>query len=425
MNGVALKAYFAKYRILLVVFVSVFGPATITALADNDASGVATYSIGGARLGYPILFLLPYLTILLAVTQEMGIRLALVTRKGLGDLIRENWGVRVSMVVFAGLLLANMGTVIADMAAVKTMSQLLGIPSIPMILVVILLTTLFITRGKYSNTQVIMLISSLFFLVYVFAAVRVKPDWELALTNLIWPHGVDFTPAYWRNYLIIGMGVLGTTVTPWGQFFISSFSSDKKIEPEKVKYSQLETYWGAFLTNFFSFFMIVATAATLFYNNIPLETGEQAAVSIQPFAGKLAGTLFAVGILNAGFMGLVTVSLSTAYAFSEFFGTSGSLDYDFKSSKTFYTIFILQLIISGLVVVIPGISLFSMVIATQALNAMILPLVFYFLIKLTSDVKLMKGKQNSPLQRNFTIACSAIILIAGVGAIILTLFPVL
>ncbi len=423
MQSASVKAFFAKYWKILLVFFSVFGPATITAFADNDASGVATYSIAGAKLGYPILFLLPYITILLGVTQEMGIRLAVVTRKGLGDLIRERWGVRVSLIVFTGLLLANLATVVTEMAAIKAVGAQIGIPAVPIILVFILVAILFITRGKYKHTQIIMLFACLFFLVYIFAAFKVKPDWQMALSNLIWPHGVDFTPAYWRNYLIIGLGVLGTTITPWGQFFISSFSFDKKIEAENVKYSQFESYWGAFLTDFFSFFMIVATAATLFYANIPLESAEEAAMAIKPFAGELAGTLFAIGILNAGFMGLVIVSLSTAYAFSEFFGTSGSLDYDFKTSKVFYLIFIGQLVVAGIIALIPAVNLFTLAVATQALNAMVLPLVFFFLIRLTSDTKLMRGKQNKPLQRNFTIACTAIILLASVGTLVLTFFP--
>ena len=151
-----------------------------------------------------------------------------------------------------------------------------------------------------------MLIACLFYLAYVFSAFKARPDWGLAVSNLLYPHGVAFTKGYLKDYLIIGMGVLGTTITPWGQFFISSFALDKKIEAGKILYSQLETYWGAFLTDFFSFFMIVATAAILFVNNIPLESGEQAALAIKPFAGELAGTLFAVGILNAGFMGIVS-----------------------------------------------------------------------------------------------------------------------
>jgi len=407
----------------LVIFISVFGPATITGMADNDASGVATYSISGARLGYPILFSLVLITILLAVTQEMGMRLTLITRRGLADLIREKYGVKVSLFIFVGLLIANMGTIIADLAAVKTTSSMLGFPAIPSVIAIILFTFLFVTKGDYKLTQGIMLVSCLFFLVYIFSAFKAKPDWSAALSNLVYPHGVAFTKEYLKDYLVIGMGVLGTTVTPWGQFFISSFAYDKKIEAGKIGYSQFETYWGAFLTDFFSFFMITATAATLYVRSIPLVSGEQAALAIKPFAGELAGTLFAIGILNAGFMGIVIVSLSTAYAFSEFFGLSGSLDTTYKQSRTFYILFLGQMLVAAVVIMLPGTSLFQLAIATQVLNAMTLPLVFYYLIKLTNNRTLMGKHVNSPFQKYFAVVSTIVIIIASVftlGAAILS-----
>ncbi len=404
------------------LFLSVFGPATITAMADNDASGVATYSIAGAQLGYPILFALVLITILLGITQEMGVRLTLTTGKGLGDLIREKYGVKASMFIFASLVIANLGTIIVDMAAIKTTSSMLNIPAVPVVIVMIVLIYLLATKGSYKLTQNIMLLSCVLYLAYIVSAFKAKPDWGLALSNLLYPHGVAFTPAYWKNYLIIGMGVLGTTITPWGQFFISSFTSDKKIDTSKIRYSQAETYWGAFLTDLFSFLMIVATAATLFVHNIALESGEQAALAIKPFAGELAGTLFAVGILNAGFMGIVVVSLSTAYAFSEFFGISGSLDTSYKQSKTFYILFLFQLIAAAIAIMLPGVSLFGLVIATQALNAMSLPLVFYYLIRLTDDKKMMKEFVNSAFQKYFTITFTVIIFIASIFTLAVTIF---
>jgi Mn2+/Fe2+ NRAMP family transporter len=374
---------------------------------------VATYSIAGATLGYPVLFLLLIITILLAITQEMGVRLSIISRRGLADQIRERYGVRAALVIFACLLISNIGTIIVDLAAVETTSQMLHIPTLPMLAAVVLISFLLITRGNYKITQNIMLFSCLFFLAYIISAAMAKPDWGLALSNLAYPHGVQMDPAYLRNYLVIGMGVLGTTITPWGQFFISSFSSDKKIEKTQVVYSQLETYWGAFLTNFFSFFMIIATAATLFLHHIPLQSGEQAALAIVPFAGKLAGVLFAVGILNAGFIGIITISLSTAYAFSEFFGVSGSLNDTFEGSKSFYILFLIQLLISSLIVMLPGISLFQVVMATQILNAVLLPLIFYYLISLTSSRKVMGDYANNRFQTYFSIACTVIILIAS------------
>ena len=291
----------------VMIFLAVFGPATITAMADNDASGVATYSVAGSTLGYPILFALGIITILLGVTQEMGMRLTLVTRRGLADLIREKFGLKVSIVIFLALLIANMGTVIGDMSAIRVTSSMLNLPAIPFLILVVLVVFLFVTRGNYKLTQTVMLLACFFYLFYIVSAVKAKPDWGMALSNLAYPHGVDFTATYMRSYLVIGLGVLGTTITPWGQFFVSSFAFDKKIEERNIAYSQFEAYIGAFLTDFFSFFMIVATAATLFVNKVVLVSGEQAALAIKPFAGELAGTLFALGILNAGFMGIVVV----------------------------------------------------------------------------------------------------------------------
>jgi Mn2+/Fe2+ NRAMP family transporter len=403
-------------RLLLIL--AVFGPATITAMADNDAGGVATYSIAGAKLGYPILFLLPIITILLGITQEMGMRLTIITRRGLADLIRERYGVRASMFMFGTLLLANIGTLVTELSAVKTTSTMFGISPLPAVIVIVIIAFVLITRGNYKITQSIMLLACGFFLVYIFSAIEAKPDWNLALSNLVYPHGVEFTSSYMKDYLIIGMGVLGTTITPWGQFFISSFAYDKKIEKGQVGLSQLETYWGAFLTDFFSFFMIVATAATLFVNHIVLDSGEHAAMAIAPFAGKIASQLFALGILNAGFMGLVIVSLSTAYAFAEFFGLSGSLDDTFKESKTFYILYIAQLLIATSFVILTNVSLFQIALVTQIINAVALPLVFYYLISLTSDRGLMGGYVNNLFQKNFAIISSFAIVIASVFTVI-------
>jgi Mn2+/Fe2+ NRAMP family transporter len=297
----------------------------------------------------------------------------------------------------------------------------LNLIATPAIILIVLISFFFIIKGNYKLTQGIMLFACLFYLAYIFSAVKAKPDWGMALSNLIYPHGVQFTPAYMRDYLLIGMGVLGTTITPWGQFFISSFAYDKKIEKGKVNYSQLETYWGAFLTDFFSFFMIVATAATLFVHGIPLVSGEAAALAIKPFAGNLASTLFAIGILNAGFMGLIVVSLSTAYAFAEFFGVSGSLDDSFKKSKTFYILFMLQLVIATAVVLIfTNVNLFNVAVITQTINAIALPPVFYYLIRLTSDKSLMGEFANNAFQKYFAIACTIIIIVTSVFTVAAT-----
>ena len=305
-------------------------------MADNDASGVATYSIAGAKLGYPILFPLVIITVLLGVTQEMGMRLTAdhPQRPGRPD-PREvrRQGVPVHL---RRLCHRQHGHHHRDLSAIKTTSAMLNLPPIPCVIVIVVVIFLVRHQGQLQadpeHHAALVACST-----WPTSSRPSRPSRIGAWRSATWSTRTASTlpRTTCSNYLIIGMGVLGTTITPWGQFFISSFAYDKKIEKGKINYSQLETYWGAFLTDFFSFFMIVATAATLFVNKIPLVSGEQAALAIKPFAGELAGTLFALGILNAGFMGIVIVSLSTAYAFSEFFGLSGSLDTSFKQSKTF------------------------------------------------------------------------------------------
>ncbi|EKE14026.1 MAG: natural resistance-associated macrophage protein [uncultured bacterium] len=352
----------------------------------------------------------------------MGVRVSLVTRKGLGDLIREFHGVGVSILIFSALFIANMGVIIVNMAAFKTTASILNLPAIPLIIFMIGLIFLFVIKGNYKLTQNIMLFASLFYLAYIFSAFKSNPDWNLAFKNLAWPQGINFNPEYWKNYIIIGLGVLGTTITPWGQFFISSFGLDKKTSTEKLKFSQIEAYWGAFLTDFFSFFMIVATAATLFVNKIVLIDGAQASWAIEPFAGKLAAILFAVGIMNAGFMGVVIVGLTTTYAFSEFFGLTGSLDAPYNKSKIFYSVFIGQIIIAFFIALLPVVDLFKIVVTVQILNAMALPPIFYFLIKFTNSPEIMGKYVNNKFQKWFAIGGTVVITLASLFTAIYTIF---
>lgn len=416
-----MKEFWKLFKRRFLLFLTVFGPATITAMADNDAAGVATYQSAGAVLGYPILFVLFIITFFLGITQEMGIRLAIVTRKGLGDLIREHYGVKVSVFIFACLFLANLGTIVVDVAAVKILSTLFHIPVLLSVITLISIAFIVVIKGNYKINQNIMLVVSVFYVAYIISAFKAKPDWGAAISNLIVPNGVPFTAEYLRNYIVIGLGVLGTTITPWGQFFISSFAFDKKIETNRLRYSQIETYMGAFITNFFSFFMVVATAATLFANNIPMESSEQAALAIKPFAGDIAMILFAIGVLNAGFMGIITVTLSTAYAFAEFFGLTGSLDATFNRGRAFYTIFVVQLAIAGIIAIIPSVSLLNLAVFSQGFNAMMLPFIFYYVIRLTNNKDIMGEHTNKPFQQNIAIGGTVLISIASILTLLFAL----
>lgn len=396
-----------KKRLLL--FLLVFGPATITAISDNDAAGVATYSLAGAQFGYSMLFVLFYVTLLLGITQEMGIRIAIVTGKGLGDIIREKYGIVVSMVVFLALSLANMGSIVANFAALKTTTAMFHIPTVPFMVLIIVFSFLFVSKGNYITNQRLFLLGMVLYFAYVISAVKGSPDWEKAFVSVFVPTDLKLS----GDFIFSAIAVLGTTITPWGQFFVQSYLLDKKISLEKLKYVQFETFFGAFLTNFFSFFMIVATAATLFAHKIPLTSGEEAALAIRPFAGELAGILFGVGLLNAAIMGIIIISLTTAYAFSEFFGLVGSLDVPFVKGKPFYIIFITQLIIACLIALIPSVNLFKIVLVTQSVNGILLPVIFYFLLNITNDKELMGRYTNKKWYNYFAIISSALIIIAS------------
>lgn len=398
----------------ILIFLAVFGPATITAISDNDAAGVATYSLAGSQFGYSILFILLIVTILLAVTQEMGVRIAMITGKGLGDLIRERYGIRVSMLVFLCLFIANQGTVIANFSALKAVTILLNIPSIPILIFFVILSIVLISKGNYKTNQRIFLVGMVLYFSYVISAFKAGPDWGLALKSIILPTNIILT----KEFVLASIAVLGTTITPWGQFFINSFVIDKKLHANRVKYVQLETFFGAFLTDFFSFFMIVATAATLFVNGIPLVSGEQAALAIRPFAGHLASVLFSLGLINAALMGILIVSLSTAYAFAEFFGVEGSLDAPLEKGKLFYGIFIFQVIIAFLVVCFPSISLFSIVFITQSVNGVLLPFIFFFLLKITNNKDLMGEHVNKPAYNYFVVIASIVIILAAIFTVV-------
>ncbi len=415
-----MRLWWSKYKRRLFLFFAVFGPATITAISDNDAAGVATYSLGGAQFGYSILFILIPVTILLAITQEMGIRIALVSGKGLGDLIRERYGIKITMVVFSVLMIANVGTIIANFAALKAALTMFSLPVLPLFIPIVIGIILFVAKGNYQTNQRIFLLSVVLYFSYVFSTLKVHVNWSQAFISMVNPAVIQFN----KEYIFAAIAILGTTITPWGQFFIQSYIIDKKLTVEKLKYSQIETYFGSVLTNFFSFFMIVATAATLFAFGIKLQSGEQAALAIKPFAGELASILFGVGFINAALMGIIIISLTTAYAFSEFFGYTGSLDAPFERGKIFYGIFIIQLLIGALVVLLPFISVFQIVFFTQSFNAVLLPFVFFFLLKFTNNKELMGMHINKKWYNIFAVGATIIIILAALFVLVSSLLGI-
>ena len=361
-----------KLRLLLIM--AVVGPGLITAFADNDAGGVATYSVAASQFGYSILTVLIPVTIVLMITQEIGSRIAVVTGKGLGDLIREKFGIRISLLIFSLLFIVNFGVIIQNLGGLKDALQFFHLNILIFLPLVLGFLFFFITKASYTKVERFFLFLIVFYFAYFFSAILAKPNWALVAKSLVIPQGkISF------DYLYTAIAVLGTTVTAWGQFFINSYVKDKKLTLDKLKYNRAEIYVGAFLTDIFSLFMMVAVAATIFQHGVVIKSAADAALAIQPFAGPLAGVLFAAGLLVAGFIGAAIVPLATAYAFSEFFGFEGSLDVTYSKSRLFYGFFLFQILLGMVVVMFPQIQLFQITLYADFLNGLFLPIIFFYL----------------------------------------------
>ncbi|KKP69759.1 Mn transporter [candidate division CPR3 bacterium GWF2_35_18] len=397
----------------IAIFLSVLGPGIIAANADNDAAGIATYTISGARYGYGLLFSLFIITFVLAVTQEMGTRIGVVTGKGLGGVIRERFGLKLTMLAMFFMAIANAGVIIADMAGIAESMELFGISKYIAVPIIVFILWLLLYKGSFKRAEKIFLALSGIYIVYIVTAFYTKPDWGEALTALVKPH-LQFD----RQYLLTLIALIGTTVTPWGQFFIQSYVVDKGIRLKHYAYERLEIFIGAFITDFFSFFVIVTAANTLFKNNIFVDTASQAALSLTPLAGHYASILFAVGFLNAGIMGASIVTLATAYAICEAFGFESGLDRNRKEAPIFYGIIITLLIGSGLIVLIPGLPLFRIMLLSQGLNGMLLPIILIYAYKIINDKKVMGEYKNSRIANIITLTALGLLVFASILVLI-------
>ncbi len=325
----------ASFFQTIFTFLRVAGPGIITGFADNDAGGVATYSVGASEFGHLILITIIPITVVLIVSQEIGARITMVTGKGLSDLIRERFGVRIAFFVFCLLFLVNLGVIIQNVSGLKSALELFGVD--PRIFLPLILAGLFLVllKGSFAKVQRFFLVLMLFYLTYLVSALLAHADWGAVFRATIIPEG-KISPAF----IYTAVAVVGTTVTVWGQFFISSYIKDKRGSKRHLSFQRWEIIIAGVLSNMFTFFIMVAVTETLYKNGVHIEGAADAALAIQPFAGKAAGVLFGVGLLIASILGCAIVPLATSYAFSEFFGHEGSLNIvRFKQGKLFYTFF--------------------------------------------------------------------------------------
>lgn len=396
--------WIASQRRRLILALAIVGPGLITAFADNDAAGVATYSVSAATFGYRILIIIIPMMILLAVTQEIGARIAIVAKKGLADLIRERFGVRIAISMYLLLFIVNMTVVVQDIGGIKSALVLFGLNPSIFLPTIVLVLFLFIAIARYTTIERFFFLLIAFYVTYIISAFLAGPNWQQATQSLFVPQG-KFSP----QFIYTAIAVLGTTVTAWGQFFINSYVKDKRLTTDHLKYNRVEIYLSSALTNAVCFFIIVAVATTLYMNRIPITGAADAALAIRPFAGDFAGVLFGIGLLVAGIIGCVIVPLTTAYAFSEFFGFSGSLDEDFRKSRLFYITLLIQLVLGTIVVMLPRVSLFAITLIANFVNGAILPIIFFFLYQFANNERIMGYYRNNRFQ-NILLTGSAIII---------------
>ncbi|MCT8975870.1 Nramp family divalent metal transporter [Clostridium sp. CX1] len=385
---------------------SIIGPGLITANAGNDAGGVTTYSVIGAHYGYSMLWGLLVIAIGLAVIQEMNARMAVVTGKGLSDLIRERYGVKWAFFAMVTLLIANLGVCIGDFAGIAASLELFSISKYISIPILTVFIWFLLTRGDYSRAEKIFLALTITFVSYIVTAFLVKPDWSHVFTSIVTPKAkLD------KGYFLVLIGMVGTTITPYMQFYLQSSIVDKGISIKEYSYEKLDVYIGTIFGVLIALFITVCTAETLFKAGISIDTAQDAAAALGPLAGNYSFVLFGIGLFGASLLACCIIPLSTAYAICEAFGFESGMDNKIKEAPVFFGLFLFMIVVSGLIVLIPGISLINIILVTQQLAGILCPIVLIFMISLVNDVEVMGSHVNSTVQ-NFIAKSTVVLIIA-------------
>ena len=376
------------------LYLAALGPGLISALAGNDAGGIGTYSFAGANYGYRMLFLLVAITFVLALVQEMAARMGAVTQKGLGELIREQYGVSWTLFALGVMFVANTATVVAEFAGVIAAGELFGLSKWLTVPVAAILMWLLVSRGPFRIVERIFLAICLVQITYIVAAVKAVGS---APPGQGWPHILEqtVTPSFTGDtaFLLLCVGVIGTTIAPWMQFFLQSNMVDRGIRIAQYRYQKADVYLGAFVTDLVGWFIIVCTAATLYpevkAGVLKVESTEQIARALSIPLGHIGTLLFAAGLLAASLLAAAVLPLATAYTWCEAFGWEIGLQKTSKQAPLFYGIFTATLFIGAATVLLPGISPLSAMLISQDLNGILLPVVLIFMLKLVNDKRLM------------------------------------
>ena len=395
-----------RFALTLPIMLAILGPGIITGNVDNDAGGITTYSVIGARFGYSMLWMLLLITFTLAMIQEMCARMGVVTGKGLADLIRERFGIRVTMVVMVLLVFTNLANTMGEFAGVAGASSILGLNRFIVIPAVAFSVWLLVVKGSYRAVEKVLLVFCVLYLTYVISAFMAHPNWGVVAKSAVVP-----TFQMKPEFISLFIATIGTTIAPWMQFYQQSSVAEKAIDLKHYRYEVLDTYIGSFLTNFVSFFIVVACASTLFVAGVRVNTAAEAAGALAPLAGKYASILFAIGLINASIMAAGVLPLSTAYSVAEAFGWESGVGKSFREAPLFYGLYTTLIVLgAGTIMFVPESRLIGIMLFSQAANGVLLPLILVLMLKLINDKSLM-GEYVNSRGKNIAVWAQAIVMI--------------
>src|SRR5277367_7027533 len=388
--------FLKNWKVRILLFFAVVGPGFITANVDNDAGGILTYSQAGAQFGYTLLWTMIPITIALIVVQEMCARMGAVTGKGLSDLIREEYGLRITFLMMLGILITNFGNVVTEFIGIAGSMGLFGVPKYIAVPICAVIVWLIAVKGQYKSVEKVFLVASFFYITYIFAGVLAKPAWIEALKATVKPPSLAAfkqTP-----YLYMVIGVVGTTIAPWMQFYLQSSVVEKGVTRRQYKTSKLDVIVGCIFTDVVAWFIIVACAATLYVHGYrDIKYAADAAQALKPLAGQYAYILFAVGLFNASLFAASILPLSTAYTVCEGLGFESGVDKKFGEAPFFYWLYTLLIVAGGAVLLVPGLPLVKIAVLSQVVNGVMLPFVLIFMLLLINKKSLMGEYVNTRL----------------------------
>lgn len=388
------------------LFLSILGPGIITGSVDNDAGGITTYSLAGAQYGYKLLWTLVPAFIALLVVQEMNARMGIVTKKGLADLIRENFGVKITFFIFIGLIIADIGNTATEFAGVAGSMDVFGISKYITVPIAAIIVWILVVKGTYKSVEKVFLIFSVFLLSYIVSAILAKPDWNAVGSSFIKPDTEFNLP-----YISMVIGLIGTTIAPWMQFYMQSAVIEKGIKIDEYKFEICDVIVGCIATVGVAFFIVVACAATLNKNGIQINEAKDAAKAIQPLAGAFASEVFAFGLLVASIFSATILPLATAFYICEAFGFEAGVDKKMNEAPQFYILFTGIILLGVAIILIPGAPLLKITFGTQVLNGILLPVVLICMMLMVNNKEIMGPHTNKKWQ-NFIGWFTIIILVA-------------